>query len=126
MEWKLTIVEIWPLSSFKSITNSYSPLNPLIPFSMPCATLNSQVAASSADNIDMDCTSSIQHIQQTSFCSCSRSSDCGIPELEILEQEPENLVPGNEQGEDNSSEQPFSNCSTVNLAQAIMLITKEL
>ena len=93
---------------------------------MPHATLNSQVAASSADNIDMDCASSIQHIQQTSVCGCSRSSDCGIPELEVLKREPENPVPSNEQEEDNSSEWPFSSCSTVNLAQAIMLMTKEL
>ena len=34
MEQKLTIVGIQLLSSFNSITNSYSPLNPLIPF--PC------------------------------------------------------------------------------------------
>ena len=75
-------------------TNSYSPLNPLIPFSMPHATLNSQVAASSVENIDMNHTSSIQHIQQTSVCSHSRSLDCGIPELEVLEQEPDNPMIG--------------------------------
>ena len=116
MEWKLTIVGIWLLLGFNSITNSYLPLNPLIPFSMPHATLNSQVAASSADNIDMNWASSIQYIQQTSVCGCSRFLDCGILEVEVLEQEPESLAPGNKQEEDNSSEQPFSDCSTVNFA----------